>query len=282
MILRDVTEQRYRDKMMQETNKIMIEQQKRMSILQRLTNLINQQLQDLNVLLESVVEATCDAIMWTEICVLLLYNAKENRLTLSASNGLPEDFPLQKSFDLDVPNLITQVFKEGIPVEIKSGESQLLDDLIVKSALCVPIESNRSGRLGVLAIGHSHLEKASSREDLNLLASFGIQAAIAIGNAQLINQIEAQNAQLLEATQLKSQFLANMSHELRTPMNAIIGFSQVLLRQRREVLSLSQIDMVERILRNGKNLLDLINDIMDLSKIEVKWNHILSSLTLMS
>jgi signal transduction histidine kinase len=120
----------------------------------------------------------------------------------------------------------------------------------------------------VLAIGHFHLERASSREDLNLLASFGVQAAIAIGNAQLINQIEAQNAQLLEATQLKSQFLANMSHELRTPMNAIIGFSQVLLRQRREALSTSQIDMVERILRNGKNLLDLINDILDLSKIE--------------
>ena len=59
-----------------------------------------------------------------------------------------------------------------------------------------------------------------------------------------------------------------MSHELRTPMNAIIGFSQVLLRQRRDPLSTSQVDMVERVLRNGKNLLDLINDILDLSKIE--------------
>ncbi|MCL1490768.1 MAG: ATP-binding protein [Pseudanabaena sp. Salubria-1] len=268
MILRDVTEQRYRDKVLQETNKIMIEQQKRMSILQRLTNLINQQLQDLDVLLESVVEATCDAIMWAEICVIALYNPKENRLTLSATKGLPEDFPLQESFDLDAQNLIAQVFKEGIPVEIKAGESHLIEDLPVKSALCVPIESSRSGRLGVLAIGHAQLERASSREDLNLLASFGVQAAIAIGNAQLINQIEAQNAQLLEATQLKSQFLANMSHELRTPMNAIIGFSQVLLRQRRDALSSSQVDMVERILRNGKNLLDLINDILDLSKIE--------------
>jgi len=268
MILRDVTEQRYRDKVMQETNKIMIEQQKRMSILQRLTNLINQQLQDLGVLLESVVEATCDAIMWADICVIALYDAKENKLTLSAAKGLPEDFPLQKSFDLDAHNLIAQVFKEGIPIEIKAGESHLVADLPVKSALCVPIESSRSGRLGVLAIGHFLIEKASSREDLNLLASFGVQAAIAIGNAQLINQIEAQNAQLLEATQLKSQFLANMSHELRTPMNAIIGFSQVLLRQRREALSVSQVDMVERILRNGKNLLDLINDILDLSKIE--------------
>ncbi|PZU97994.1 MAG: histidine kinase [Pseudanabaena sp.] len=268
MILRDVTEQRYRDKVMQETNKIMIEQQKRMSILQRLTNLINQQLQDLDVLLESVVEATCDAIMWADICVIALYDAKENQLTLSSAKGLPEDFPLQKSFDLNSHNLIAQVFKEGIPVEIKAGESHLVADLPVKSALCVPIESSRSGRLGVLAIGHFLTERASSREDLNLLASFGVQAAIAIGNAQLINQIEAQNAQLLEATQLKSQFLANMSHELRTPMNAIIGFSQVLLRQRREALSVSQVDMVERILRNGKNLLDLINDILDLSKIE--------------
>ncbi len=268
MILRDVTEQRYRDKVLQETNKIMIEQQKRMSILQRLTNLINQQLQDLDVLLESVVEATCDAIAWAKICVIALYDPKENRLTLSAAKGLPDDFSLQKSFDLDAQNLIAQVFKEGIPIEIKSGESHLVEDLPVKSALCVPIESSRSGRLGVLAIGHCHLEKASSREDLNLLASFGVQAAIAIGNAQLINQIEAQNAQLLEATQLKSQFLANMSHELRTPMNAIIGFSQVLLRQRRDALSSSQVDMVERILRNGKNLLDLINDILDLSKIE--------------
>ncbi|OIP75713.1 MAG: histidine kinase [Oscillatoriales cyanobacterium CG2_30_44_21] len=268
MILRDVTEQRYRDKVLQETNKIMIEQQKRMSILQRLTNLINQQLQDLDVLLESVVEATCDAIMWADICVIALYDAKENQLTLSSAKGLPEDFPLQKSFDLNSHNLIAQVFKEGIPVEIKAGESHLVADLPVKSALCVPIESSRSGRLGVLAIGHFLTERASSREDLNLLASFGVQAAIAIGNAQLINQIEAQNAQLLEATQLKSQFLANMSHELRTPMNAIIGFSQVLLRQRREALSVSQVDMVERILRNGKNLLDLINDILDLSKIE--------------
>ncbi len=268
MILRDVTEQRYRDKMMQETNRMMIEQQKRMSILQRLTNLINQQLQDLNILLESVVEATCDAIMWADICAIALYNPKENRLILSAAKGLPENFPLQKAFELDAPNLIAQVFKEGIPIEIKAGESLLMESLPVKSALCVPIESSRSGRLGVLAIGHFDLERASSREDLNLLASFGVQAAIAIGNAQLINQIEAQNAQLLEATQLKSQFLANMSHELRTPMNAIIGFSQVLLRQRRDALSPSQVDMVERILRNGKNLLDLINDILDLSKIE--------------
>jgi signal transduction histidine kinase len=78
-------------------------------------------------------------------------------------------------------------------------------------------------------------------------------------------QIQVQNVRLLEAAQLKSQFLATMSHELRTPMNAIIGFSQLLLRQQ---LPETQLDMVNRILNNGKHLLALINDILDLSKIE--------------
>jgi signal transduction histidine kinase len=81
-------------------------------------------------------------------------------------------------------------------------------------------------------------------------------------------QIQLQNLKLIEASQLKSQFLATMSHELRTPLNAIIGFSQLLLRRSKGVLTASQTDMVERILNNGKHLLELLNDILDLSKIE--------------
>jgi GAF domain-containing protein len=127
-------------------------------------------------------------------------------LVFSATKGLPAEFSADTSFDLEQDNLLLRVFKEGIPEEIKSGEATLVANLPVKSALCVPIESSRSGRLGVLAIANTEIANAISREDINLLASFGVQAAIAIGNAQLINQIEAQNAQLLEATQLKSQF----------------------------------------------------------------------------
>lgn len=81
-------------------------------------------------------------------------------------------------------------------------------------------------------------------------------------------QIQLQNLKLLEASRMKSQFLATMSHELRTPLNAIIGFSQLLLRRGKGELSLQHTDMVERIFNNGKHLLDLLNDILDLSKIE--------------
>ncbi|MEH2240413.1 ATP-binding response regulator [Nostoc sp.] len=82
-------------------------------------------------------------------------------------------------------------------------------------------------------------------------------------------QIQMQNSKLSEASQLKSHFLATMSHELRTPMNAIIGFSQILLRPKFCQLTHQQEDMVERILNNGKHLLMLLNEVLDFSKLEV-------------
>ncbi|MGF1479623.1 MAG: hybrid sensor histidine kinase/response regulator [Cyanophyceae cyanobacterium] len=81
-------------------------------------------------------------------------------------------------------------------------------------------------------------------------------------------QIEQQNRKLLEVSQLKSQFLATMSHELRTPMNAIMGFSQMLLLERYGSLTGHQKDMVDRIFNNGQNLLTMLNEVLDFSKIE--------------
>jgi hypothetical protein len=86
--------------------------------------------------------------------------------------------------------------------------------------------------------------------------------------AQQRQQIEQQQRQIHQTVHLKSQFLATISHELRTPMNAIIGFSQLLLRQRHYLSNASQEDMLQRILSNGRNLLSLINNILDLSNLE--------------
>lgn len=81
-------------------------------------------------------------------------------------------------------------------------------------------------------------------------------------------QIKLQNIQLQKSYNLKSEFLATMSHELRTPMNAIMGFSQLLLRQYPDPLSEQQQNLVRRIFHNSKNLLDMINEMLDFSKIE--------------
>lgn len=90
-------------------------------------------------------------------------------------------------------------------------------------------------------------------------------------NAELKRQrrhIYKQNLQLQEVSRLKSEFLATMSHELRTPLNAIIGFSQILINKTKGPLNDYQEDMLSRVLSNGKNLLELINDILAFSRIE--------------
>ena len=109
---------------------------------------------------------------------------------------------------------------------------------------------------------------AFSEQTVELLQTFATQSALAIQNARLFEAIQAQGRELQLASQHKSQFLANMSHELRTPMNAIIGVGEMLLEDARDLGHDEQIEPLERILRAGKHLLTLINDILDLSKIE--------------
>lgn len=85
-----------------------------------------------------------------------------------------------------------------------------------------------------------------------------------------LHQTQIQNLQLLEADRLKSQFMSTLSHELRTPMNAILGFSELLMRHLRHQPDSMPIVMLERILRNGKHLLDLIEEMLDFSKLKAK------------
>ncbi len=105
-------------------------------------------------------------------------------------------------------------------------------------------------------------------EVIELMKTFATQSVLAIQNARLFREIEEKSQQIQAANRHKSEFLANMSHELRTPLNAIIGFSEVLQERLFGELNEKQAEYTDDILTSGRHLLSLINEILDLSKVE--------------
>ena len=121
--------------------------------------------------------------------------------------------------------------------------------------------------VGAFVIYRREVRRFSERQ-ADLLMTFANQAVIAIENVRLFTEIQDKTQQLEIANRHKSEFLANMSHELRTPLNAVIGFSEVLLERMFGEINPKQEEYLNDILSSGKHLLSLINDILDLSKIE--------------
>ncbi|MEG4807769.1 PAS domain-containing sensor histidine kinase [Microcoleus sp. F8-D3] len=267
-----------------------IEAGQELQVIEQFTNILSQRAGSLCQLLQGIADATVEAIAGAEFCLVALLECDCSGLKLSAVGGA-ENFAGKTPH---VQNkLLWKAFATG---ESVLWRSECGDGWLPAAACAAAIESGESGRLGVLAIGNGKDSMAIDAHTQQLLAVMGKQAAVAINNAlaieklkkqeqlldlqnellirqqeELENQgrrIQQQKLELLEAAKLKSQFLGIMSHELRTPMNSIIGFSQLLLRQHKQLLSAQQKEMVGRILDNGKNLLLLINDILDLSKIE--------------
>jgi GAF domain-containing protein len=148
-------------------------------------------------------------------------------------------------------------------------ESHLRDVLIgagYRALLSVPIV-REDQIIGSLSLNRKAPGEFSP-EVIDVLKTFATQSALAIQNARLFQEIAEKSRQLEVASQHKSEFLANMSHELRTPLNAIIGFSEVLSDRMFGELNEKQEEYLKDIYASGTHLLSLINDILDLSKIE--------------
>ena len=175
-------------------------------------------------------------------------------------------------------SLIRQLRAEGVTIPLVvltgQGDEQIAVDLMKSGASDYLVKTRVSpDRIALLLRNALRVYAAEQREAQAQARLQETNLLLTRQNEELERQrryIEDQNLKLLEAYRVKSEFLATMSHELRTPLNAVLGFSQILDSQSKGELNAAQAEMVNRILANGKNLLNLVNDILDLSKLEAQ------------
>jgi GAF domain-containing protein/DNA-binding response OmpR family regulator/anti-sigma regulatory factor (Ser/Thr protein kinase) len=225
---------------------------------------------DLDEILASVIEESFNATKATNGGILL-YNEHENALEVRTMRGFAPEIEARY-----IGHMIHA--HEGLAGRVlNTGEAVLVNDVTqepdyqeidsrTRSELILPI---RQGGLllGVLNL-ESPLVNGFSQSDVQLLEAMADQAAVAITNARAYEAERQAVERMREVDRLKTQFLANMSHELRTPLNSIIGFSRVMLRGIDGPLTDMQSTDLTSIYNSGQHLLGLINNILDLSKIE--------------
>jgi signal transduction histidine kinase/ActR/RegA family two-component response regulator len=169
--------------------------------------------------------------------------------------------------------LVGRATIEARPLEVPDLEAIPLDPHLQRlyedgwrSVVAVPML--RESRIVGALVVRRKTTGGFSQDTLDLLQSFAAQSALAIHNARLYRELEVKSAELEVASQHKSEFLASMSHELRTPLNAVIGFSEVLLDRMFGDINERQEEYLRDIWSSGKHLLELLNEILDLSKVE--------------
>ena len=164
----------------------------------------------------------------------------------------------------------------GAPIEITDVDDpedpyisplrDFLEEERLHALLALPLK--REGRvLGALTLGRRQTG-SFSREVVELLQTFAAHSTLALQNARLFRTLEEKSRELEAASQHKSQFLANMSHELRTPLNAILGYTELIVDKIYGDVPEKILDVMQRVQKSGRHLLSLINDVLDLSKIE--------------
>ncbi len=226
----------------------------------------------LEQILERAVQTVAEA---TGVETVALRLVEGDRLVLKAHSPPTPPLLWDAHLSLGKDSLLGRVVESGQPLMVSGdapGEMLPPADLKKLGAAgyqafaAVPLKA-ADRVVGVLGAATRQQGLLSPRM-LALFMTLADQIAIAVQNAQLYSEVQRQNEALEKASQFKSRFLANMSHELRTPLNSILGFAEVLIDQTFGLLSEKQIRHAQNIHDSGKHLLNIISDILDLSKVE--------------
>jgi signal transduction histidine kinase len=231
---------------------------------------------DVETVLDTVVARACQ-LAGADACTIYEYDEGSEQFSLRATHNLDPEvaeairaMPLRKG-----EGVMGRAAEVRQPVQVSdirepsAYQSSLRDALLgvgYRAALSVPLLREEQ------IIGSLSLTRKTpgefSPEVVELLKTFATQSALAIQNARLFRELADKSRLLEAASRHKSEFLANMSHELRTPLNAILGFSEVLAERMFGEVNEKQAEYLQDILASGRHLLSLINDILDLSKVE--------------
>jgi signal transduction histidine kinase len=228
---------------------------------------------DLQAVLSTLVESAarlCDADM------AAIRRPKGSTFLHVASHGSPSEYNeymQNRPIERERGTVAGRVLLEGKPIHV--ADVQLDPEYAMvgisraagfHTILGVPL-LREGNPIGVIILGRQKVRPFTDKQ-IELATTFADQGVIAIENVRLFEEIQDKSRQVEEASKHKSQFLANMSHELRTPLNAILGYTELIIDGIYGEAPEKMRTVMERVQSNGKHLLGLINDVLDLSKIE--------------